>query len=799
MLEVRRAARLLDTARNLLASVEPDDSQTVEAARDLAREALDVLSGTHRRSGRMLVAEATELSALLDRRQELELSIGGLIGAAAGYLELHPSHESKRGAARVARALAAIYGGIGMRQRAAQFALEYLKTLPESDRDLLAIAYTVCALAAADAPDQLVTFVPKHNPADLPEPIRSMLVVLAQRTGHRPCSADELFAAARMLRHLPTDLGAQCALFAANGLLRLGHPARAAELLTELCTAFRADPMTEARLMQASGIASARAGNLDVAMRDHLTVWTRYDDQRYRMGSSTLRRALNATLLRSRKDALAFAAKQADWRLLLELIEACRLQATSDLTGSADELDQTLATGLYNTRPSTALRKIDPETLPAPYQDAVGDLFDSRADVTGYTDVYVGGVSALAEARAADGLSEARSRLDAEQVMRRHSRPQDLWWSSWCEDGLIYWVLSRDSRPFTGGVINLLSDDGLCQALSIASLRYKITPSWQMPPSVRDFDLTGYLEFADASEELAFTSALTRLLPAEVREHNVPGQRLLLSCAAELAPIPWPILPVDMATSPVTRLIERFELRFLPSLAILDQFDGRATAERRGELPFLLACDYFPTDGPADPPLARRARSVLTAKERCAETAGSLEARATNVVQFMRTCTPGTEGVVFFRTHYHWAPNDPGSSGVALADGVLPSGLLAARDQRTGHPLLGLPSTVVMSCCSTSGGRERNGGESLGFAPLAMLAGARRLIVTSVNIEHTSFTLALDDMLIDLAVQPDDHFAGLRELQLRLLEEWRRHSPPGALRNTTPLPSIWAHFQAFGA
>jgi CHAT domain-containing protein len=105
-----------------------------------------------------------------------------------------------------------------------------------------------------------------------------------------------------------------------------------------------------------------------------------------------------------------------------------------------------------------------------------------------------------------------------------------------------------------------------------------------------------------------------------------------------------------------------------------------------------------------------------------------------------------------------------------------------------------------MSCCSTSGSRERNGGETLGFAPLAMMAGARRLIVTSVDIRHTSFTVALDDMLIDVAVQPGNHFAALRALQLRLLNEWRLYSlrDVAALRDLSPTPDIWAHYQAFG-
>ena len=55
--------------------------------------------------------------------------------------------------------------------------------------------------------------------------------------------------------------------------------------------------------------------------------------------------------------------------------------------------------------------------------------------------------------------------------------------------------------------------------------------------------------------------------------------------------------------------------------------------------------------------------------------------------------------------------------------------------------------------------------------------------------------------LIDIAVQPGDHLAGLRTLQLRLLDEWRRYSlrDVETLLDQTPVPDIWAHYLAYGA
>jgi hypothetical protein len=342
-------------------------------------------------------------------------------------------------------------------------------------------------------------------------------------------------------------------------------------------------------------------------------------------------------------------------------------------------------------------------------------------------------------------------------------------------------VLSRDGAPADGGAIDVAGDEPLCVVLSLVSLRARVDPPWPVPDRVAAIDMDRYLTVADDPDERALAAALARVLPVALLQPGDPGRRLFLSVAPELAAVPWPIVALDQPSGPATRLIERFELRFLPSLAILSRVAPAAPAGAGSELPFLLSCDYFPA-AISRPPV-RKAQTTLTA----------YEATTMNVLRFLRTLPPGTDGVAFFRAHYEWVDADPGSCGIALADELLPSGMLAAHDKVTGQRLLHLPSTVVMSCCSTSGHRERNGGESLGLAPIAMLAGARRLIVTAVEVRHTAFTVALDDMLIDLALRRTDHFAELRALQLNLLNDWRCGG-----QSLLPTPEIWAQYQAFG-
>lgn len=796
------AADLLHQARQLFTSAGPRDQVARSAANSQAQHAQRMLRPARSRAGRLLAAEAEELrSSIHFAEGDLELAIGGMIAAASSYVEIGSGDDSHRGLARVARTLAAIYFSVGMRDRAAQFALEYLTTIPRADRDLLAMAYSVSALAASGRPEQLAIFTQEKPPAEYPEPLRSILIILAQRAGQQDYRSEELAGATRMLTYVPSDLRLQCTLFAANGLIRQGEGALAVDVLSQLRAGLAADPVTDARVVQAIGAAAVRAGDADASLRHYLLAWTRYDDLRYRVGSMSIRRAIDSELVRSRSGALAAAVSRADWRQLLELIESCRLQATFDMPGSAAEMDQVLATGAYEKPSSTAERVVDVDRLPGVFRAAAEDLLGGRADVAGQCDIYVGGVSSLAEARAADGVTRARQRLDAERVMQRHSQPEDLWWSNWCENGVLYWVLARGGLLVDAGAVSLVSDEALCQALSVVSLRYNIDPPWPVPAAVADVDLTRFLATADSFEELQLTGALARVLPPAVLTPGEPSRRLFISNAAELAPIPWPILPLNPEANPVTRLVEHFELHFLPSLSILERVRGKTVTDTDTELPFLLACDYCPTPGGPSPLPSRRAQTILAAREQCDGTSGLYEATAMNVLRFLRALPRGTEGVAFFRAHFEWADADPGSSGIVLADEALPSGLLGAQDPTTGETVLNLPSTVVMSCCSTSGSRERNGGETLGLAPLAMLAGARRLIVTSVEIQHTSFTVALDDMLIDLAVRRADHFAALHTLQLRLLDQWRQYSSHdvGTWRDITPTPDIWSHYQAFGA
>lgn len=799
------AATLLREARELLSADRSRSAQAREAAQRAADQAAAIIRPSRRRADRLLAAEVDEFRTSINiAYDDLETGIGGLVGVASAYLDLGPAADAQRGFARVARRLAGAYSSVGMRERAAQFVWTYLQALPSTDRAPLAMCYTASLLAVGGAPEQLRTLARRYDPADYPDPIRSVVTILSERADHQDCEAERLYAAACAIGHVPQDLRIQCTLFAANSLLRKGVPVLALELLRQLYGDIDAGHATDARLLQAMGIAADRAGDGDAALNCYLRAWCRYDDLRYRVGSGVIRRAIGDELMRARGGALAVVAHRGDLARMLEFIESCRLQAMPDLAGSTSELDEVLTTGVHKPKESpVGARIVDPDRLPEPFRLAVADLFDNRADVSDQIDIHVGGVSSLAEVRSTDGLTSRRDRLDIERVMGHLSRPDDLWWSSWYERGVLYWVLCRNAAPVNGGALDIEDDDELRAALSRTSLAYRIDGPWPVDEHEAPYDLRRVLGVADSTAELTLTATLGRLLPEEVRSPGDTARRLFMSAAPELAPVPWPILPVDAEAVPAVRLVECFELRFLPSLAVLDRATRTGQAhEKNGEdeLPFLLACNYFPTDQGPSPMPARRARINLAAREQCGGSPDVIEATMFNFMRYLRTLQPGTDGVAFFRTHYEWIDADPGMSGIALADGTIPSGLLMARDGDRGRTLLNLPSTMVMSCCSTSGIRERNGGETLGFGAVAMIAGARRLILTAVQIRDTPFTIRLDDMLIELAIRAGDHFHALRGLQLMLLGEWRRSIVDGRalVPEAMPAPDIWAQYQAFG-
>jgi hypothetical protein len=277
------------------------------------------------------------------------------------------------------------------------------------------------------------------------------------------------------------------------------------------------------------------------------------------------------------------------------------------------------------------------------------------------------------------------------------------------------------------------------------------------------------------------------------------ASRLLISPAPDLSCVPWPILPIGGPANSTVRLIELYELQFVPSLASIAAAPP-APAQQQATVPFTMCCDYFEPDNFPAPPKKAAVR-FGTARQHAIDPDTALATPET-VATFLRHLDPGSPGLTVFRTHFASVGGDPTASGFQLESGRLEVGWFLPRDVKADRTVLGMTSRVLLSCCSTSAAQERYGGESLGLVAACIGCGARMIIATSVNIPHTSFTNRFDQHLTEMLLGSPTHVRGLRDLQCQMLHEWRENSgrsiesASGDIDN--PLPIVWAYYQACG-
>ena len=436
------------------------------------------------------------------------------------------------------------------------------------------------------------------------------------------------------------------------------------------------------------------------------------------------------------------------------------------------------------------------------------DLTNSRTDLGTAADVTVAGRSMIALTRQEIGsqaphMAASRKSLALESCLTKACDGNSLWWSTWHERGSIFWALSRRTGPTEGGYIDLNGDPDLRDALTVCCEGNRLQVPWPGSGSPSQ-DLQQALRVCDSPEELDLTRKLGRLLPAQILQPAEPEQgaapRLLISPAPALSCVPWPILPIGGFPDTPVRLIERYELQFVPSLATIVDIVPGPNEQAAKRIPFTMSCDYLVPD--ALPPLPRTAEVRFGTAEQHAGNPDILLATPEAVASYLRDLEPGTPGLTAFRTHFNSVGGDPTASGFELNSGTFEVGWLLPRDPQASRTILGMTSRVLLSCCSTSAAQERHGGESLGLVAACLHAGARMIIATSVNILHTSFTNAFDELLTHMMLESQSHVRGLHVLQTQMLRDWRGrkemelHASDNDIHD--PLPIVWAYYQACG-
>ncbi len=385
----------------------------------------------------------------------------------------------------------------------------------------------------------------------------------------------------------------------------------------------------------------------------------------------------------------------------------------------------------------------------------------------------------------------------------------------------MYWsVYSSDDAHLDGGAIDTRSSKELTSALATCAASHGVE-STLAGNEASTPDLSRTLRVHGTVDELALNGALSALVPGPLRERATgaaPVANLLISLAPDLAMVPWPV--VDLFRDRDGRrhsLLDAYTLRFVPALSVVaDTRRQRSSRWPHSDLRLLLSCDYL-GEYEARPPKPAAIQLGSPAQRRVHPSV--LPATSVNFVAALRRSRPGTRGITFIRAHYESVPDlasdmldsgtgddvsgliqwheDPGQSGIALFDGLLPAGFLCVRDEERGQMLVDLTSHVIAACCSSAGLRPFNGGEALGLAASCLRGGATCVIATAVDVLNCAFADELDDLLLAGLRSHGDHFAALHDVQLDLQRRWRRASSASA-ETADAHPIVWAYYQAFG-
>ncbi|MEU7726545.1 CHAT domain-containing protein [Streptomyces sp. NPDC040724] len=612
------------------------------------------------------------------------------------------------------------------------------------------------------------------------------------------------------------------------------QPERALGILTAArarLAADRADGWLVGELEQtAAGIWSALE-RYEEALALALSAWAKLDAQRYGTCSHTQRLSLWKNFGPTRRAALVSAVALGDERTVAELIESCRLQSLLGAAVESEDDERLADSGIEGRTGLADAGAGDPDgegawttgtpVTPAPAAEGGPDGIDIN-------DIELSACIALGDALnstllhfpepvsyqgTALLLPHYRSALPPKEAQGLAARPLDdalpegVFWSTHIEDGLLFWFLARDGRPAGYGVQDLREFDrikpvllGLAGHSQSSELK-----TWSLFPYKRGpgdfYEPFTQLRSWRSAEEQIITRTIGQLLPPPLvdalqRAGADAPLRLTISAARELTCVPWAI---TMVPGTEERLIEKAALRMWTSTPTQLRRASRDSRLPPGSpVPFVLACDN------PDGSLRERTADSVANEAAVLLTASGPDGPGTKdaLLAALHKIGPSTHGVFFYRGHaVH--DRDPAWSALPLAEETyVQSGeLFGAFDD--GTPFLPMPTRVILSCCSSSTASAL-GGEGMGLAAGAIHSGADQVIATSLDIRDASFTEAFEDLLVRGMLdgqRAGDHADLLRQLQLRMLTEWKVFSVRGEdfdgedIRD--PHPIIWASFQAY--
>jgi tetratricopeptide (TPR) repeat protein len=816
MFRSKRAAKALELAERLatrVPSIGENRRAHAEAVLQLAKRAGDEAKRLGGTTGDDIWASAMQLVGEYEHRLgRSDVGLGCILAGASIYWMNGNDEQLSDAAVKVSR----IYSHLGDSQMAAQFAIEALDRRPPGARPAGFYSWLYGVLLSAGYDDMVKRSVEQNDVDDLDEPQRSLLLIVAHRVGARRLTRAQLLHCLQEIDYLPSAIAGVQRVLVATDLAKQGHRDEAIEMLRRNLLRLRDEDeaaWSVARNKQILANYVLSAGDPRAALDLALDAWVIAESSRALVGAAVLRSAIHGSFGLARSIAMRAAVELKEYSMLAELLEGARLQSEPSIVGASADLDRALATGeMPAPRPRNSGRRvIDADSAPGPWGRIADDVLSSGGyNLQGQVDVRGGEQSTLEVARVRMRgealhlpLSSHRSVTFLAARDAAGLATDDLWWHTWIEREELFWTLST-GNDVSGGIISLGNDADLSAALGTCAASHGRSPIVQLDE--QPGDLASALRRADTFDEFEVSLPLARLLPQPLRTalqaHSQSDPlALAVSLAPELSVVPWPIVPIAPATD-AQRLIEVCTLQYLPSALTL-------VSMRRGDnapapVPFKLSCDYVKEDDQRDVASHPKGAEVcLGTPKQSAEFPSVWVARLDDLVAVLRRDPPGASGLAFFRTHYKRIANDPLSSGLELQNGRAESGMFFVTDQVHQGPIIPLPSRVIFSCCSTSPAADRGGGETLGLVAGSLRSGAVRVVATGVDVDHVPFTDYWDDLLIAMMIGASDHAAGLRLLQLRMLNDWRMYSlrggsPRAEVGAGDPLVTVWAYYHAYG-
>jgi hypothetical protein len=511
------------------------------------------------------------------------------------------------------------------------------------------------------------------------------------------------------------------------------------------------------------------------------------------------RRSLQQLMTGCMQIASRAALRLKDWRLLTELIETGRLQMAAWRPGieSPERYGDKFPTWLVDEHLTAGAGNVA-------YRAAMQAILqgDWTTGVRRQALAAVGGTSRISEYVAAQYPGNARYDFPLVDILSgldpAAARDAVLYSATEVDDELL-WTVMQPGGPFEGGSTNL-ADPAIAGPL--AALTDLLLENRSLLDETSDWsrlagrlDPLSHLSEADSLDELQFTGALRPLVPEPLWQAMCarPPQDplpVLLAIPPRLSCVPWAVLPADAGSNP-RRLIEHAELQVLTPAAVRAHAVQWRPPDR--PLPVLLSANNADGSlGKSDPVPAQR---LLDGNPPMDGEPGA-GIRLQDFLEACRAIAPGTDGVLFIRSHSGRAvgPGYAADRGIVFAGDVLAPRDISGRTTRADLPDLTVPRRVVLALCASAGSSDASG-LALGISAACRTNGAEEVTASLYEVPDTNWSCDLDHRLVEAATQPKPLRTALRDLQLACLDEWRAHvRAPEKSPEVGPTPVVWAAF-----